>query len=321
MALPPLYPERTMNDALANNRINIRALRYFQALAEELHFGRAAARLNISQPPLSMQIKELEETLETKLFERTSRRVALTRAGLVLKTEVDRILSATEQSLNYVRQIGRSENLHITIGIVGSALWGTLLTRLKTFKAKNPGVDWSLRELSQHQQIDALRARTIDIAINRNVLPYAETNIRNQLIAHESIALAVPENDPLCQLSSVPLTALATRPLISLSFEQSDFARQLHDRCVEAGFYPLITHQVNEPQTALALVSAGMGLSLLPETCGLIHWPGVRFLPLAQAVPADLYALWYDEPLSELMTAFVEGLQGRETPLSGRERG
>lgn len=321
MALPPLYPERTMNDALANNRINIRALRYFQVLAEELHFGRAAARLNISQPPLSMQIKELEETLETKLFERTSRRVALTRAGLVLKTEVDRILSATEQSLNYVRQIGRSENLHITIGIVGSALWGTLLTRLKTFKAKNPGVDWSLRELSQHQQIDALRARTIDIAINLNVLPYAETNIRNQLIAHESIALAVPENDPLCQLSSVPLTALATRPLISLSFEQSDFARQLHDRCVEAGFYPLITHQVNEPQTALALVSAGMGLSLLPETCGLIHWPGVRFLPLAQAVPADLYALWYDEPLSELMTAFVEGLQGRETPLSGRERG
>lgn len=321
MSLPPLYPERTMNDALANNRINIRALRYFQVLAEELHFGRAAARLNISQPPLSMQIKELEETLETKLFERTSRRVALTRAGLVLKTEVDRILSATEQSLNYVRQIGRSENLHITIGIVGSALWGTLLTRLKTFKAKNPGVDWSLRELSQHRQIEALRARTIDIAINRNVLPYAETNIRNQLIAHESIALAVPENDPLCQLGSVPLTALAARPLISLSFQQSDFARQLHDRCVEAGFYPLITHQVNEPQTALALVSAGMGISLLPETCGLIHWPGVRFLPLAQAVPADLYALWYDEPLSELMTAFVEGLQGRETPLSGRERG
>lgn len=311
MAFPPLFPEQPMNDALANNRINIRALRYFQALAEELHFGRAATRLNISQPPLSIQIKELEETLETKLFERTSRKVALTRAGQVLKTEVDRILNATELSLNYVRQIGRSENQHISIGIVGSALWGTLLTRLKKFKATHPDVDWNLHELSQHQQIDALRARTIDIAINRNVLPYSEAHIRNQLISHESIALAVPENDPLTQLDVVPLTELATRPLISLSFQQSDFARQLNDRCVEAGFYPLIAHQVNEPQTALALVSAGMGVSLLPETCGLIHWPGVRFLALEEAVPADLYALWYDEPLSELMTAFVAGLQGR----------
>ncbi len=308
MTVPPLFPEQSMNDALTNNRINIRALRYFQALAEELHFGRAAARLNISQPPLSMQIKELEETLETRLL--TSRKVALTRAGQVLKTEVDRILNATEQSLNYVRQIGRSENQHISIGIVGSALWGTLLTRLKKFKASHPDVDWNLHELSQHQQIDALRARTIDIAINRNVLPYAQAHIRNQLISHESIALAVPDTDPLARLKVVPLSELATRPLISLSFQQSDFARQLYDRCAEAGFYPLIAHQVNEPQTALALVSAGMGVSLLPETCGLIHWPGVRFLPLEEAVPADLYALWYDEPLTELMTAFVAGLQG-----------
>lgn len=96
MAFPPYFSKQTMTDALTNNRINIRALRYFQVLAEELHFGRAAARLNISQPPLSIQIKELEETLETKLFERTSRRVTLTRAGQVLKTEVDRILNATE---------------------------------------------------------------------------------------------------------------------------------------------------------------------------------------------------------------------------------
>lgn len=311
MAFPPLFPKQTMTDALTNNRINIRALRYFQVLAEELHFGRAAARLNISQPPLSIQIKELEETLETKLFERTSRRVTLTRAGQVLKTEVDRILNATEHSLNYVRQIGRSANQHISIGIIGSALWGTLLTRLKSFKARYPDVEWSLHELSQHKQIAALRARTIDIAINRNVLPYAEEHIRNQLIAHESVALAVPENDPLCQRGKVPLTALSGRPLISLAFHQSDFARQLQDHCVEAGFYPLIAHQVNEPQTALALVSAGMGVSLLPETCGLIHWPGGRFLALEEAVPADLYALWYDEPLSDLLTEFIAGLQGR----------
>ncbi|WEF28596.1 LysR family transcriptional regulator [Klebsiella aerogenes] len=312
MIIPPSYsyPKIMTTDPLANSRISIRALRYFQALAEELHFGRTAARLNISQPPLSMQIKELEEVLGTKLFERTSRKVVLTRAGQVLKTEVDRILSATEQSLNYVRQIGRNEHQHVTIGIVGSALWGTLLTRLKGIKARYPEVDWSLLELSQHQQIEALRTRTIDIAINRNVLPYPEANIRSQLISHESVALAVPEHDPLYDQQPVSLKMLAARPLISLAFHQSDFARQLYDHCIEAGFYPLITQQVNEPQTALALVSAGMGISLLPETCGLIQWPGVRFLPLAETVPADLYALWYDEPLSELMVRFIGALQG-----------
>lgn len=300
-----------MIDLQANSRIRLRTLRYFQVLADELHFGRAAARLNISQPPLSMQIKELEEILETTLFERTSRKVVLTRAGLVLKTEVDRILSTTDQSLNYVRQIGRSEHQHFNIGIVGSALWGTLLTRLKDFKKQQPYVNWSLQELSQHQQIEALHARTIDIAISRNVLPQSETNIRSQLISREAVALAVPEHDPLCQHQSVSLAMLAERPIISLSFNQSNFARQIHDRCVEVGFYPLITHQVNEPQTALALVSAGIGLFLLPETCGLIHWPGVRFLPLNDPIPADLYAYWYDESLSTLMNAFIMALQGR----------
>jgi DNA-binding transcriptional LysR family regulator len=309
MRYPFPLKHNTMIDQ-ANSRIRIRMLRYFQVLADELHFGRAAARLNISQPPLSMQIKELEEILEVALFERTSRKVALTRAGKVLKTEVDRILSATDQSLNYVRQIGRSEHQHITIGIVGSALWGTLLTRLKDCRETLPGMEWSLVELSQHQQIEALRTRTIDVAINRNVIPTPEANIRCQLISRESMLVAVSEGDPLCNETRVTLAMLAARPFISLSFSQSDFAQQLYDRCVEAGFYPLIAHQVYEPQTALALVSAGMGISLLPETSALIHWPGVVFLPLAESIPADLYALWIDEPLSSLMSRFLAALHG-----------
>lgn len=310
MRYPFPCTQSAMIDTQANSRIRIRMLRYFQVLADELHFGRAAARLNISQPPLSMQIKELEEILEVALFERTSRKVALTRAGKVLKTEVDRILSATDQSLNYVRQIGRSEHQHITIGIVGSALWGTLLTRLKACRETIPGMEWSLLELSQHQQIEALRARTIDVAINRNVIPAPEANIRCQLISRESMLVAVPEGDALCHEPRITLAMLAARPFISLSFSQSDFAQQLYDRCVEAGFYPLIAHQVFEPQTALALVSAGMGISLLPETSALIHWPGVVFLPLAQIIPADLYALWMDEPLSALMENFLAALHG-----------
>ena len=298
-----------MFDLQANSRISFRMLRYFQLLADELHFGRAAARLNISQPPLSVQIKELEEILGVDLFERSSRKVALTHAGKVLKTEVDRILSATEQSLNYVRQIGRSEKQHINIGIIGSAMWGPLLTRMKAFRDANPDVHWTLHELSQQQQSEALRARTIDIAINRNVIPHVEAKIRCQLIAREAVWVAVNEDDPLKKRKTVSLKDLADRNFISLSFNRGDFARQVYDSCIEAGVTPLVSHQVYEPQTALALVSAGTGTALLPETCALIHWPGVIFLKLEETIPADLYALWYDEPLPKLFSRFITALR------------
>lgn len=306
---PSFFTVPGMLDPQANSRVRLRMLRYFQILADELHFGRAAAKLNISQPPLSVQIKELEAILGVELFERSSRKVALTHAGKVLKTEVDRLLSATEQSLNYVRQIGRSQKQHINIGVIGSAMWGPLLTRMKAFREANPDVNWTLHEVGQQEQIEALRARTIDIAINRNVIPHVESRIRCQLIAREAMRVAVHENDPLCQRGTVSLKDLADRAFISLSFTHSDFARQVYDHCLERGVSPLITHQVFEPQTALALVSTGNGVSLLPESCALIHWPGVVFLKLDETIPADLYALWYDEPLPTLFTHFLQALR------------
>lgn len=309
--ITPLFPEKgnSMLEPHANSRVSFRMLRYFQTLADELHFGRAAARLNITQPPLSLQIKELEETLCVELFERSSRTVVLTQAGKVLKTEVDRLLSATEHSLNYVRQIGRSEKQHINIGIIGSAMWGPLLARMKAFRDSNPDVDWTLQELSQQQQSEALLARTIDIAINRNVIPQVEAKIRCQLIVRESVWLAVHENDPLTKLKEVSLADLADRNFIFLSFNRGDFPRQVYDSCIDFGVTPLITHQVFEPQTALALVCAETGIALLPQSCSVIHWPGVSFLPLIETIPADLYALWYDEPLPELYARFLAALR------------
>lgn len=293
-----------MLDLPGNSRISLRMLRYFQVLAEELHFGRAAARLNISQPPLSVQIKELEEAMNVALFERTSRTVALSPAGKVLKEEVDRLLSAAEQSLNYVRQVGRLENQHLNIGIIGSALWGALLPRLREFKERFPDIVWRLHEMPQHQQIAALRACTIDVAIHRNVIPHPESDIGCKLISREVVQVAVPEDHPLCQQRPT-LKSLASYSFISLMFSRSDFASQLYERCVSAGFYPLVTHQVHEPQTALALVSAGMGIALLPESCSRIQWPGVRFLSLEEPVPADLYAFWYKGACSKTIQALI----------------
>jgi len=307
---PSFFSVPGMPDTQANSRVRFRMLRYFQTLADELHFGRAATRLNISQPPLSMQIKELEVILGVDLFERSSRKVVLTRAGTVLKTEVDRILSTMDQSLNYVRQIGRSEKQHINIGVIGSAMWGPLLERMKAFREANPDVNWTLHELGQFEQTEALRARTIDIAINRNVIPHAESRIRCQLISRETVSVALHESDPLCKRGKVSLKDLADRAFISLSFTRSDFAHQVYEQCLNLGVSPLITHQIFEPQTALALVSTGNGVSLLPESCALIHWPGVTFLELEETIPADLYALWYDEPLPDLLSRFLQTLRG-----------
>ena len=141
------------------------------------------------------------------------------------------------------------------------------------------------------------------------MIPHVEAKIRCQLIAREAVWLAVHEDDPLAKRPSVALKDLADRNFISLSFNRGDFARQVYDSCTEFGVTPLITHQVYEPQTALALVSAGTGISLLPETCALIHWPGVAFVKLAETIPADLYALWYDEPLPELFAHFLAALR------------
>lgn len=303
----PLY-QKMMIDAQENSRISIRMLRYFQVLANELHFGRAASLLNISQPPLSVQIKELEDILGVKLLERTSRTVVLTHTGRVLKTEVDRILSATETSLNYVRQIGRNEHQLLSIGIIGTALWGGILPRLKAFRQQYPEAIWTLQELSQHQQIEALKNHTIDIAINRNLMIHAPMGISHQHIARESIIVALPEQDVLCKQERLALNTLSSRQFISLSFTHSDFAQQLYDYCVEAGFYPLIAHQVSEPQTALALVSAGIGIALLPDSCALIQWPGVKFVPLIESIPADLYALWHSDNKSPIASAFLTAL-------------
>lgn len=298
-----------MFDPKANNCIRMRMLHYFHVLAEELHFGRAASRLNITQPPLSIQIKELEEILGVSLFSRSSRSVELTHAGQVLKVEVERILTVTQSSLNYVRQIGRLENQHINIGIVGSALWGPLLARMKRFRAAHPTVNWTLRELSQQQQIEALRARTIDIAINRNVLPEPDMDVRCQLIVHETVRIAIHEDSPLCRHKTLPLAELADLPFISLSLNRSDFARQILDNCRSHGVTLNLVHQVDEPQTALALVSIGNGFALLPESCALIHWPGVIFLPLQTVIPADLYVQWHDAPPPALLSDFLVALK------------
>lgn len=149
------------------HRIDLKLLRYFLAVAEELHFGRAAARLNMSQPPLSIHIKELEQQLGTLLFIRHSRSVALTHAGKVLMEESRRLLANANQALARVEQIGRGEAGRIELGVVGTALWGRMRPAMRHFLKANPNVEVLFREKSPGMQMALLERRELDAGIWR----------------------------------------------------------------------------------------------------------------------------------------------------------
>lgn len=166
------------------HRIDLKLLRYFLAVAEELHFGRAAARLNMSQPPLSIHIKELEQQLGTLLFIRHSRSVALTHAGKVLMEESRRLLANANQALARVEQIGRGEAGRIELGVVGTALWGRMRPAMRHFLKANPNVEVLFREKSPGMQMALLERRELDAGIWRMAIEPAVgfTSIR----LHES---------------------------------------------------------------------------------------------------------------------------------------
>lgn len=166
------------------HRIDLKLLRYFLAVAEELHFGRAAARLNMSQPPLSIHIKELEQQLGTLLFIRHSRSVALTHAGKVLMEESRRLLASANQALARVEQIGRGEAGRIELGVVGTALWGRMRPAMRHFLKANPNVEVLFREKSPGMQMALLERRELDAGIWRMAIEPAVgfTSIR----LHES---------------------------------------------------------------------------------------------------------------------------------------
>ncbi len=288
------------------NRINFRLLYYFKIVAEELSFSKAALRLNMSQPPLSRHIKELEDQLETQLLIRTTRSVELTLAGRVLFRDVERLLKQASQSVDYVRQLGRGEKGHMVIGVVGTAVWGVLLPALRLLTEKIQGISWSLIELSPEQQIEALHNHHIDMGVLRDTYAELPIHLSHQLLTKEVIVLAVSEQHPLAKCSNVQLTALKDEQFILFRAQQSSFGRYIDNICEQHAFKPDITYHVNEPQTALALVAEGYGITLIPESYAQIGWPGICIRPLLPIIPANLHMIYDASNLTPVVQAFLE---------------
>ncbi|EBS7634365.1 LysR family transcriptional regulator [Salmonella enterica] len=289
-------------------RTDLKLLRYFLAVAEELHFGRAAARLNMSQPPLSIHIKELEKQLGTQLFIRHSRSVALTHAGKILMEESRRLLANANQVLARVEQIGRGEAGRIELGVVGTAMWGRMRPVMRRFLKENPNVEVQFREKMPAMQMALLERRELDAGIWRMATEPPEGFISLRL--HESAFLvAMPEEHQLASYCAIPLEALRDEYFVTMPPVHTDWAF-LQRVCLQAGFSPVIIREVNEPQTVLAMISMGIGITLIADSYAQMNWPGVVFRPLKERIPADLYIVYEQQQMTPVLEKLVGALTG-----------
>ena len=259
--------------------MELRHLRYFRTVASELHFGRAAEKLHIAQPPLSHQIRQLETELGFELFNRTKRSVALTPAGQVFLTQVDRIFQQLEQAIEIGRKTSRGELGQISIGFVGSATYNILPSILQQFRDRHPQVHIELHELTTDRQLIWLHEGRIDIGLMRP--PIIEPDVSSQVIFQESLVVALPVTHQLATMATIDLASLATEPFILFPRQ---LAPGLYDPiitiCQAAGFSPLVVQECIQMQTIVSLVSANMGVSILPESIKEVQRYGVVYKPI-----------------------------------------
>jgi len=225
--------------------VELRQLRYFVAVAEELHFGRAAHRLRMAQPGLSQQIRSLEQQLGVRLLERTSRQVKLTPAGALLLVEGRRLLAQAERTADQVRRAGLGQVGRITVAAIGSATYDILPRLLREHRKRFPDVEVALREMSTPAQVQALRTAEIDVGLLR--VPADTADLVVHTVREDRMALMIPEAHPLARKKQIGLRALAKEPLILFpTAPRPSWADTVISACREAGFEPIVAQEAME---------------------------------------------------------------------------
>ncbi|NOD93168.1 LysR family transcriptional regulator [Ruegeria sp. HKCCD4884] len=256
--------------------MELRRLRYFVAVAEELHFGRAAERLDMAQPPLSRQIAQLEKDLDVKLFDRSRAQIRLTPAGDVLLDRTRVILDQLESTFREVTRIGQGSAGRLRIAFVGSASHGVLPTIIKSYRSHYPDVDLALSAMNNADLERALVQREIDIAVARPSLKGEE--FRSVELHREPLVLAMPDNSALNNAAKIALGDLAGQTFILYPRRpRPSFADHVLGVLAEEGITPAETIFAQDYQTAISLVSVGVGLSVVPESVSTTQRPGVFY--------------------------------------------
>lgn len=294
-----------------------RLLRYFIAVAEERHFGRAAQRLHISQPPLSYAIRQLEDQLGASLLERTSRHVALTEAGRVLYREAQGLLRQADEVGQLVRRIDAGLRGRLRIGFVGSMLYRGLPALLAALRAELPDVEHVLSEINSHDQIEAVRRGELDLGfIHANPVP-REVGARD-LVA-EPFVVCLPETHALAGRRRVDLKVLGGEEFVMFAQEASpSYYATVMSLCVAAGFVPTVRHEVRHWLSVAALVSQGLGVSIVPACLARSGLAGTRFVAFSHQALSVSQVIWRQTDPAPLVRSVLQRVARHYAPRPAR---
>lgn len=287
--------------------MDLRHLRYFVAVAEEENIGRAAARLHISQPPLTRQIQQLEEELGVTLFTRTPRGMELTQAGELFLEEARNIRALVEQATERAQRAGQGKLGRLDVGIFGSAILDAIPKLLLAFRNRYPDVKVVLHTMTKAEQIEALRQRRISVGFNRMLAPLADLEIKQ--VTTETLLLAVPAEHPLAAQPVIRFGELQDHPMVLFpTGARPSFIDKVIGLCADSGFQPLISQEVGDAVTGVALVAGGFGVCLVPDSATTLQFPGVVYRQLADTPPnfcVDLSCIYRKDDQSPILAAFL----------------
>jgi DNA-binding transcriptional LysR family regulator len=286
--------------------MNLHQLRQFVAIAEELHFGRAAERLGQTQPPLSMAMQALERELGVRLLERSRRGVSLTAAGTVFLDEARAIVERSARAVELARSAERGNVGRIAVGFIAATAYTLLPIVVREFVARFPAVKLDLQELTMPRLFEAFRREDIDVGLMRPIA--SDLPLSFETILEEPMVVALPTGHALAKLARIPAKRLAEESFVMFPrIPGTLFHDLIVGFCRDAGFVPRISQEATQTHAVLGLVSAGLGVALVPDSVRIIGMRGVVFRPLAANAPrAPVAVAWRDGNNSPFVRGFLE---------------
>lgn len=296
--------------------MELRYLAAFVAVAEELHFGRAARRLQMAQPPLSQLIRQLEKELDVQLFERSTRSVRLTSAGETFLEPARRVLDDVDLAKRAARTAGTGEYGRVTIGFGGASSHAALPRLARAVRAAHPGLELVMKVRTYANVVlEGVADGTLDLGFVR--MPVDRPGLRTRIIENDRLVCALPTDHPLAGKDEIDLADLAHEPFVSLPANSGSTLRDAMTRtCEETGFTPKVAQEAPDSNTVLALVSAGVGVTLTLKSVEHVCQGGLVYLPLAdRTVWLQAALAWRaDNPSAALRAVLAIGERELPTP-------